>query len=61
MALPFGSDTRKYLLVDSESVYVEHHQRQSMDEWLLHEYWALESTLQLKSVGVEVSVDVLYD
>jgi Uma2 family endonuclease len=51
----------EYLLVDSESVHVEHHQRQSKDEWLLHEYRDLENTLQLKSIGVTLSVAVLYE
>ena len=44
-----------------DSVYVEHHQRRSQDEWLLHEYRDLESTLALKSIGVDISVAVLYE
>jgi Uma2 family endonuclease len=51
----------EYLLVDSESIYVEHHQRQSKDEWLLHEYRDLQSTLQLKSIGVSIDVATLYE
>ena len=51
----------EYLLVDSESIYVEHHQWQSKDEWLLHEYRDLQSTLQLKSIGVSIDVATLYE
>ena len=51
----------EYLLIDSESVYVEHHQRQSKDEWLLHEYRDLESTLALQSIGVSISLSALYE
>lgn len=51
----------EYLLVDSESIYVEHHHRQSKDEWLLHEYRDLQSTLELKSIGVNIDVAALYE
>lgn len=50
-----------YLLVDSESIYVEHHQRQSKDEWLLHEYRELESTLTLKSLELAISLSDFYE
>lgn len=52
---------QEYLLVDSESIYVEHHQRQSKDVWLLHEYRDLQSTLELKSIGVSIDLAALYE
>lgn len=34
-----------YLLIDSESIHVEHYQRQNANEWLLHEYRQLDEEL----------------
>jgi Uma2 family endonuclease len=50
-----------YLLIDSESVYAEHHHRQNKDEWLLHEYYDLQDTLTLDSLGTTLTLAVLYE
>ncbi|MEZ5535559.1 MAG: Uma2 family endonuclease [Thiolinea sp.] len=50
-----------YLLIDSESVYVEHHHRQSRDEWLLHEYYNLEDKLKLDSLNVTLTLRAVYE
>lgn len=50
-----------YVLVDSESVHVEHYQRQNKDEWLLHTYTQLSDTLHLKSVKTMLSLEAIYE
>ncbi len=50
-----------YLLIDSESIYVEHHQRQKRDEWLLHEYRNLENTLTLNTLGLTLALSMFYE
>jgi Uma2 family endonuclease len=50
-----------YLLIDSESIYIEHYQRQNVNEWLLHEYQQLDAQLYLKSLDKTLSVEAIYD
>ncbi|PWQ98038.1 Uma2 family endonuclease [Leucothrix pacifica] len=50
-----------FLLVDSESVYIEHYSRQNKDEWLLHEYREPDATISLGSLELELSVAELYE
>lgn len=49
-----------YLLVDSESIHIEHYQRQNSNEWLLHEYREIDATLHLKSVDKTIAVESIY-
>lgn len=50
-----------YVLIDSESIYVEHHHRQRRDEWLLHEYRSLADTLYLPALDVTLSLAAFYE
>ncbi len=50
-----------YVLIDSESIYVEHHHRQRRDEWLLHEYRSLADTLYLPALDVTLSLAMFYE
>ncbi|HPE61068.1 MAG TPA: Uma2 family endonuclease [Thiolinea sp.] len=50
-----------YVLIDSESIHIEHHQRRNRDEWLLHEYRRLEDTLHLASLGLTLTVAGFYE
>ena len=50
-----------YLLIDSESVYVEHHHRQNKDEWLLHEYRDLGDSIMLDALGLTLSLQSFYE
>ena len=50
-----------YLLIDSESVHVEHYQRQTKDEWLMHEYHQQSDTIELRSLGITLSLAELYE
>ena len=50
-----------YVLIDSESIHVEHHQRQNRDEWLLHEYRRLEDVFHLAVLGVTLEVAGFYE
>ena len=50
-----------YLLIDSESIHIEHYQRQDVNEWLLHEYRQLDERLHLKSLDKTLSVKSVYE
>ncbi|MEZ5447480.1 MAG: Uma2 family endonuclease [Thiolinea sp.] len=50
-----------YVLIDSESIHVEHHQRRNRDEWLLHEYRRLEDVLYLTALGLKLDVAEFYE
>ena len=50
-----------YLLIDSESIHIEHYQRQDVNEWLLHEYRQAEGELYLKSIDKTLSVNIVYE
>ncbi|WP_245706955.1 Uma2 family endonuclease [Thiothrix caldifontis] len=50
-----------YVLIDSETIHVEHHHRQQRDEWLLHEYRKLDDTLHLESLGLTLTLAVFYE
>lgn len=50
-----------YVLIDSESIHVEHHHRQNRDEWLLHEYRTLDDSLHLESLELTLLLAVFYE
>ena len=50
-----------YLLVDPETVLVEHFHRLKRDEWLLRVYSSLEDSLTLDSIGVTVNIRAFYE
>lgn len=47
---------RDYLLIDSETILVEHYQRMGAYEWSLHEYRQLTDGLSLESIGQPLTV-----
>lgn len=52
---------RDYLLIDSETILVEHYQRISAYEWNLHEYRQLTDVLNLDSIRQPLAVSVFYE
>lgn len=52
---------RDYLLIDSETVLVEHYQRMGAYEWNLHEYRRLTDILNLDSIKELLTVSVFYE
>ena len=55
------SSLRDYLLIDSETILVEHYQRMSTYEWSLHEYRQLTDVLSLASIEQQLTVYVFYE
>lgn len=49
-----------YILVSQYRVRVEHFSKQSNNEWTLKIYENLEDTVELKSIGCEVSLKLIY-
>jgi len=49
------------VLIDSETVLVEHYQRIGAYEWSLHEYRQLTDVLNLDSIGQQLAVSVFYE
>ncbi|MEZ5538180.1 MAG: Uma2 family endonuclease [Thiolinea sp.] len=43
-------ELRDYLLIDSESVHIEHFQRRDENEWLFHEYRDADAQIYIKSI-----------
>lgn len=52
---------RDYLLIDSETVLVEHYQRMGAYEWNLHEYRRLTDILNLDSIKELLTISVFYE
>ncbi|WP_020395713.1 Uma2 family endonuclease [Thiolinea disciformis] len=52
---------RDYLLIDSETILVEHYQRKGTYEWNLHEYRQLTDVLSLVSIEQQLTVSVFYE
>lgn len=52
---------RDYLLIDSETILVEHYQRMGAYEWNLHEYRQLTEILNLDSIKESLTVSVFYE
>lgn len=50
----------EYLLISQESVHVEHYVRQPDNHWLLSETSDLKATIQLPSIGCQLSVSEIY-
>ncbi|HRJ51566.1 MAG TPA: Uma2 family endonuclease [Candidatus Thiothrix moscowensis] len=50
-----------YLLVDPETVSVEHFQRLKQDEWLLRVYSQLDDVLVLDTLGINLPLREFYD
>ena len=53
-------ELQDYLLVDPESILVEHFHRLKRDEWLLRVYSSLAVDLKLDSIDVTVSIQDFY-
>lgn len=51
---------RDYILVSQYRVRVEHFSKQGNNEWTLKIYENLEDTVELKSIGCEVSLKLIY-
>ncbi|CAK0756856.1 Uma2 family endonuclease [Gammaproteobacteria bacterium] len=52
---------RDYVLVESESVFVEHYQRVGQHEWRLHEYQQLSDVLELTCMGQVLEIAQFYE
>jgi Uma2 family endonuclease len=52
---------QEYLLVDSESVSVEHFSKLDRGEWLLREYTSLSDTIDLRAIDLSLSLCDIYD
>ena len=52
---------REYLLVDSESISVEHFSKLDRGEWLLREYTSLSDTIDLRAIDLSLSLCDIYD
>lgn len=50
-----------YLLIDSETVLVEHYHRVNSYEWHLREYRQLADMLSLDSIGQQLTIAVFYE
>lgn len=51
---------RDYVLIDSETLQVEHYQRMGTYEWHLHEYHQLTDVLELASIGQTLELACFY-
>lgn len=49
-----------YLLIDSESIHVEHYERKGKHEWLLREYQEATDTITLSSIDQTLDLATLY-
>jgi Uma2 family endonuclease len=54
------STFQEYALVDQYSAHVEHHVKIGSKQWMLQEYDGLDATLNLASLGLEVSLRDVY-
>lgn len=52
---------QEYVLIDQYRPYVEHHVKQSENQWLLTEYQGLKASFPLVSVPVEIALSDLYE
>lgn len=50
-----------YVLVDSESILVEHYRRLGSHEWHLYEYQALSETLNVASIDQRLDIERFYE
>lgn len=50
-----------YVLVESESAFVEHYQRIGQHEWRLYEYQELSDSLDLTSIGQKLDIARFYE
>lgn len=54
------STFQEYVLVDQYSAHIEHHVKTGAKQWMLQEYDGLDTTLNLVSLGLEISVRDIY-
>lgn len=52
---------KDYILIDSESIHVEHYHQQDKDLWLLHEYRRLEDSVVLVALGLHLKLSDFYE
>ncbi len=50
-----------YLLIDQNTVHIEHFQRQTEEQWLLSDYRSLDATVLLNSIACHLPLSELYD
>ncbi len=55
------STFQEYALVDQYSAHVEHHVKTGSKQWMLQEYDGLDTTLNLASLGLEISLRDIYN
>lgn len=51
----------EYLLIDQSKPHVEQYGKQAENQWLFTEYYGLDQTLNLQSVGVAIALTDLYE
>jgi Uma2 family endonuclease len=51
---------QEYILIDSESIRIEHYKRNSDNTWLLQEWKERTDTLMIDTIGLSLSMEELY-
>jgi Uma2 family endonuclease len=51
---------KEYLLVDSQSVLLEHFHKDEKEDWILQTYGKLTDTVSIETVGVSLLLDDIY-
>ncbi len=54
-------DFQDYILVDQTKIYVEHHQKMSINQWLLTVHTNEADSINLKSCGIAIAIEDLYE
>lgn len=52
---------REYVLVESESVLVEHYSKRETDEWVLREYVSLSDEIELRAIAETLPLQEIYE
>ncbi|MFQ3599391.1 MAG: Uma2 family endonuclease [Chloroherpetonaceae bacterium] len=52
---------REYVLVESESVFVEHYSKRETGEWVLREYALLSDEIELHAINERLSLQEIYE
>ncbi|PQV64153.1 Endonuclease, Uma2 family (restriction endonuclease fold) [Abditibacterium utsteinense] len=51
----------EYVLIEQDRIWVDHFRRNSDGDWLHRSYISRSDTLSLESVGIQISLDDIYD
>jgi Uma2 family endonuclease len=50
-----------YLLIDSEKIHVQHFHKAKENEWVLHEYFALNDSVDLSAIAITLTLSEFYE